>query len=637
MKSSFAGALGHGFAGGCLGGAVVGASEGWWVLAHASGGEGVGVVAYAVLFYAVIGALAGLGVGAVMEIAGCVGRRDLSDGRMTALAAGLVIVGLSLVVWRFLIRRDVFQEQMAWTSPLGLAIQAGMLVIALFVLFVFWKLVSRLFDASAKRVILRFWFMPLVVIVLCGAMFAWALAAGRGEAHAPGKGGGKGGPKGPNVILVMVDTLRADYCDPYGAEGITPNLAAFAKESVTFSRAYAQASWTRPSVATALSGRYPSSHQAVYKMDQLPDAVETVSEVLGGEGYETAAMVTNYVTSPYFGFGQGFDSYHYLEPSYFLWAGDATSKLILYESVKMLWSRFVAKGSKPGAHYQDGRVLTDRAMEWFEAWNKRAGEGDRFFFYLQYMDPHDPYFAHPDDGNAIARKATAEPPRDWKGRMEELYEGEVRFFDEHFGRLLVFLKRQRWWNDTLVVFFSDHGEEFLEHDGFWHGDTLFDEQIHVPLIVRLPGGEAAGQTIDSLVGLVDMAPTISRLAGAGVPKCFEGQDLFEQRQTPLFSEEDHVGNVLRSIIYKKGDDFWKIIAANAGNPRGLPEKSLFNLNADPEEKTNLAPKQADEYGAAVKNLKNIEAQVVKGAVERKSIELDKTATQHLKDLGYIKE
>jgi arylsulfatase A-like enzyme len=435
----------------------------------------------------------------------------------------------------------------------------------------------------------------------------------------------------------MVDTLRADHCDPYGADGLTPNLAAFAREGVTFSSAYAQASWTRPSVATALSGRYPSSHRAVHKMDQLPDAVETVSEVLGDEGYETAAMVTNYVTSPYFGFGQGFDNYHYLEPTYFLWAGDATSKLILYESVKMLWSKFVARGSKPGAHYQDGRVLTDQAIEWFEAWNKRAGEGDRFFFYLQYMDPHDPYFAHPDDGNAIARKATPDPPRDWKGRMKGLYEGEVRFFDEHFGRLLVFLKRQRWWDDTLVVFFADHGEEFLEHDGWWHGDTLFEDQIHVPLIVKLPGGEAAGQVMDSLVGIVDIAPTISRLAGAGVPKCFEGQDLFEQRQAPLFSEEDHVGNVLRAIVYKKGDDFWKIIAANAGNPRGLPGKSLFNLSKDPGEKANQAPKKPDEYGAALKNLKAIETQIIKGAVERESIELDETATQHLKDLGYIKE
>ena len=116
------------------------------------------------------------------------------------------------------------------------------------------------------------------MIVLSGGLFAWGLAAGRNGTQ-PGDKGGKAGPKGPNVLLIMVDTLRADYCDPYGADGLTPNLSSFAKEGVTFSRAYAQASWTRPSVATALSGRYPSSHQAVYKMDQLPDAVETVSEV----------------------------------------------------------------------------------------------------------------------------------------------------------------------------------------------------------------------------------------------------------------------------------------------------------------------------------------------------------------------
>jgi len=638
MKRSFAGALGLGFAGGCLGGAIAGAAEGWWVLAHSSGSETIGVVAYAVLIYALGGAAAGLALGAAVEVAVRVMRRDMSDGRLYALASSVVIVLFSLVVWRFLIRRDVFQEQVSWTSPLGLGLQAGMALLGIFIVFIFWKFVGRAMEVVAKRFFLKAWVAPLVVLVICAAMFARALMGGKSGAEAGDPAEGGKGPKGPNVLLIMVDTLRADCCDPYGAGGLTPNLASFAGESVTFKRAYAQASWTRPSVATVLSGRYPSSHKAIFKMDQLPDAVETVGEALRDEGYLTAAMVTNYVTSPYFGFGQGFDSYHYLEPTYFMGASDASSKLLLYEIMKKMWSKFVAKGSKPGAHYQDGKVLTDAAIEWFEGWNEKAGEKDRFFFYLQYMDPHDPYFAHPDDGKAVARKAVPEPPQDWAGRMKDLYTGEVKFWDKHFGRLLSYLKRQKWWDETLVVFFSDHGEEFLEHGGWWHGDTLFEEQIHVPLIVKLPKGEAGGTVIDGgLVGLVDVAPTICRLAGAIIPGGFEGQDLFDERSEPVFAEEDHVGNSLRSIIYKKGDAFWKIIAANEGNPRGVPEKSLFNLSDDREEKKNLAGKEEGEYKKAAAKLKEIEKQIAGGAVKRKTIELDKTATDHLKDLGYIRD
>ncbi|MFH1434266.1 MAG: sulfatase [Pseudomonadota bacterium] len=636
MKRSFLQAIGLGFAGGCLGGAIAGLVEGWWVLSHASGSAGAGVVGYAVLFYGIIGALGGAAAGVFLEAAWRVARKGISDARLYALSSGAVLALVSLVVWRFLLGRDVFQEKLGWGSPAGLAMQLGLVVGALCVVYVFWKVLGRLLEVMAGRFVLMPWFMPVVVAVLGGALLALSGGGGGGG----GDGGGKKPAelKGPNVILIMVDTLRADCTDPYGADGVTPNMKQFAKESVTFDRAYAQASWTRPSVATVLSGRYPSSHRAVYKMDQLPPAVETVSEVLQGEGYETAAMVTNYVTSPYFGFGQGFDRYHYLEPSYFLGASDASSKLLLYEITNKIWSKLVAKGSKPGAHYQDGKTLTDEAIKWLDKRNGQTKKGEKFFFFLQYMDPHDPYFSHPDDGRAIARKVTPNPPRQWLGRMKELYTGEVRHFDEQLGRLLAYMKKQPWWDETLVILFSDHGEEFLEHGGWWHGDTLFEEQIRVPLMVRLPKGEAAGEVMEKdLVGLVDIAPTICRLAGAKIPKGFQGQDLFEQRTAPIFSEEDHVGNSLRSIVYLKGDQFWKIIAANENNPRGVPAKSLFNLTGDPGEQENLAAAQAEEYGKAGAQLAKIEKQVAEGAVDRKTIELDAAAKGHLTDLGYIRE
>ena len=637
MKRSFASALGLGFAGGCLGGAVMGAAEGWWVLAHASGGQTVGVLGYAMLLYGAAGAAMGLCIGAAFAIAGRVFRRDTSDGKVYAAVTALVIVIYTCAFWRFLIWRDVFLEKVPWASLKWRGWQAAIFLGCAVLVLLFWKLVGRLLDIVSKRFVLRAWFMPAVILVVSLVLFGWAYGMRGAGAHAPGPAG-KTAPKGPNVLLVMVDTLRADRCDPYGAKGMTPALAKLAAQGVTFKHAYAQASWTRPSTATVLSGRYPSSHKAVYKMDRLPESVETLAEVMQGGGYRTEAIITNYVTSPYFGFAQGFDRYAYLEPTYFLGADDASSKLILYESLKMLWSKFVVKGARPGAFYQDGKALTDAALEWVDGWNKRARADDRFFLFLQYMDPHDPYFAHPDDGKAVARKAWPRPPDAWLGRMKQMYDGEVRFFDKHFGRLLGALERQSWWDDTLVVFFSDHGEEFLEHDGWWHGDTLYDEQIRVPIIVKLPKGEGAGQVIDgSLVGLVDIAPTICRLAGVPVPKSFEGQDLFEARAEPLFAEEDHVGNVLRSVMVLKGDAFWKAITANPGNPRELPEKSFFDLGADPGEAKNLADAKKEELAEALRSIADIEGQIAKGAVKRSSIELDKSAKDHLKDLGYIRE
>src|SRR6185503_15184383 len=130
----------------------------------------------------------------------------------------------------------------------------------------------------------------------------------------------------PNIVLVVVDTLRADHVGAYGyPEGTTPHLDAFARDAVRFEHAFSQASWTRPSFASILTSRYPSSHRTIYKPDSLPGEITTLAEVVQDQGYRTAGFVTNFNVAPYFNFGQGFDEYTYLEPSLVLFANDTSS------------------------------------------------------------------------------------------------------------------------------------------------------------------------------------------------------------------------------------------------------------------------------------------------------------------------
>jgi arylsulfatase A-like enzyme len=459
----------------------------------------------------------------------------------------------------------------------------------------------------------------------------------------PGPGAGlsppvRAGPgtRGPDIVLVMVDTLRHDVTDP-GQGGLTPNLARLASRGVTFDNARAHSSWTRPSVATVLSGRYPSSHGAMFKTEALPDEVDTIAEQLSAAGYSTGGIVSNYVTAPYFNFGQGFDTYTYLEPESLLGAGDVGRKLGLYDLLDGLHARHVPRTNRPGAQYRDGSHVTAAALRWIEHWTGAAGPEDRFFLFVQYMDPHDPYFAHPDDGNAPSRRTIPYPPASMRARLRSLYEGEVSYWDAQFGLLLDGLQGTDRWDDMVVAVFSDHGEEFHEHGGWWHGDTLYEEAIHVPLVVRLPGDEAAGERVRDLVGLVDVAPTLVRLGGGRVPPSFQGEDLFRAAGGPVFAEQQHVGNDLQALVYRDARGrTWKVIACDEDNPRDLPARSLFDLDADPAEAHDLASRQADVLQPALLALGQAMARAAVGALKRRGVEIDEAVRQRLEALGYVR-
>jgi hypothetical protein len=172
----------------------------------------------------------------------------------------------------------------------------------------------------------------------------------------------------PNVILVMVDTLRADHLGAYGyASAKTPSIDGLAADGVRAAHTFSQASWTRPSVATILTGLYPSSHGAVHKADILPDRVDTLAEVLSRGGYNTVGFADNVNVSPSFNFGQGFADYRYLAPDLFFHANEPAAQLTLYNGLRLVRERFLARRVDVHNYYQPAEVVTDTVIAWLDS------------------------------------------------------------------------------------------------------------------------------------------------------------------------------------------------------------------------------------------------------------------------------
>jgi arylsulfatase A-like enzyme len=350
------------------------------------------------------------------------------------------------------------------------------------------------------------------VIRWCGlavvvASVAWAFAGARQQprrATAPAR---------PNVLLVSIDSLRADHLGSYGyARDTSPTIDALAREGVLFENAISPAPWTVPAHMTLLTGLPPEVHDVVSVRQKLsPDAV-TLAEVLQGAGYETAAFVSGPTVMAHFGFDQGFALYD-------------------QSLVERQPKRAGGAVSSPG--------LVDLVSAWLDRWSE-AGRRAPFFVFLHMWDVHydyvppreyverfDPgYTGDVDTRNFETNERLRRDmdPRDLQ-HVVALYDGEIRFTDDHLARLVARLRALGVLDDTIVVVTSDHGEEFFEHGQKGHAKTLYDEVLHVPLVVRYPRRIASGQRIAAPVRLMDVAPTILGLADVPTPEGFGASEL----------------------------------------------------------------------------------------------------------------
>jgi hypothetical protein len=276
--------------------------------------------------------------------------------------------------------------------------------------------------------------------------------------------------EGANLLLYVVDTLRADRLGCYGdAIPTSPAIDGLARDGVLFEHLMAQSSWTRPATASILTGGYPGRHGAITLENAIAPEVSTLAELLRAAGYRTAGFVTNVNVADRFGFGRGFEVYRYLR-----------------EDV-----------SRAGV-YAHAAELHAEALAWLD---EHAGE--RVFTYLHATDPHGPYTPSADSRRRLGTAGDAEPAGerlrggevpDSGGRvsaaesayLSHLYDAEIADLDAAFGEFLGQLARRGLLERTVVVLVADHGEEFQEHGGFGHGRTLYREQLHVPCIMRLP-------------------------------------------------------------------------------------------------------------------------------------------------------
>ena len=373
-----------------------------------------------------------------------------------------------------------------------------------------------------------------------------------------------GAKKQPLVILYLVDTLRADHTTPYGyPRDTTPELMKFSKEAVVFETGIAHASWTKPSVASLMTSRLPSRHKAVQLRDPLDSGQLTIAEMLDSRGFATGGVVANSVIyAADSNFHQGFDVFAGLH-------GDEGRR-----------SKIV-----------DTRLLIDRGLDFID-----SRRGLPTFLYVHTMDPHVPYappapFDTMFEPRAVEGHPGMDPRSDFKEpkdreRLIAQYDGDIAYGDQQFGRFIAGLKSRGIYDDAIVIFVADHGEEFKDHGEWLHGKSVFDELIHVPIIVKFPGGQGAGARVSQMVALSDVMPTILESLGFPVPEPpaiighpLQGVAFRTTPEPPAISEISHRGYVSTGIRTGKA----KYVRRFAPQTDEL----FFDLSEDPGERNNL--------------------------------------------------
>jgi arylsulfatase A-like enzyme len=436
---------------------------------------------------------------------------------------------------------------------------------------------------------------------------------------------------GPGVILIVADALRADALGAYGAPAprdgpVTPNLDAFAKEGVIFTRASAQASWTKPAMASVMTSRHVSGHDTMAKAAILPGALPTLASELQGRDVTTAAVVTNYNLARAFGFAHGFDEFDYLPPARYLGAPPEANRLAAYNAYRLVRERYFRAGRESRYFYRPATSVNAQALDILD----RVGAA-KFFLWLHYMEPHDPYFDA--EGRSWARVSDPHPAAAEAEPMRRAYLDGVRRFDTAFGELMAALQARQMARSTYVVVMADHGEEFAEHGDFYHGTSLYEEMLHIPLLVRGPG--LTPEVRGTLARQVDIAPTVLGWLSGRAPESWEGTSLFGGKPADAsLAEEDHEGNVLAAVQTHINGRLTKLVTANADSPRGLPPVALFDLSVDPRE---VSPVPADDprrppLEAALARLRDASR---RGGVAAPERALDEPAKAELRSLGYV--
>ncbi len=399
----------------------------------------------------------------------------------------------------------------------------------------------------------------------------------------------------PNVILITLDTVRADRMGFLGAKyGLTPQLDVLASQSVVFEHAYSQAPITPVSHATILTGTFPQYHGIRNFGDRLPPSVPFLPDILHAQGYHTGAFVGSIILDPKNGFASGFERG--------------------FEVYDAGFHRQKTGERREASMQRRGEVTLGHVFEWLG-----QQQGGPFFLWFHLWDAHDPY----------------SPPEPFRSRYPNApYNGGIAYVDATVGKLLDYLRSQGLYDNALIAVAADHGESLGDHGELTHSIFLYDATIHVPLLLKLPGNRFVGQRVSATASLVDLAPTLLEALGQTPPPAMQGRSLLplignpDPGNRPSFATGDHS---------ERSFGWSSLVSLRIGTQLYVraPTPELYDLAPDPGAKINLYP---SNHAAAVRlaiQVDNFIKRSSTGAPQALQDGLDEKSKEKLSALGYV--
>lgn len=434
----------------------------------------------------------------------------------------------------------------------------------------------------------------LIILILISFINGCAKTAPVKETHVPDV-------SGPNVIIITIDTLRADHLPMYGYKGVeTPNLAALADDGVLFKQTFSHAPLTLPSHTSIMSGAFPIFHGVRNNGNFfVPDELNTLAEMYKSIGYDTAAFVSAVILDSKFKLDQGFDIYD-----------DEINR-----SAKGM-NKFMVRDRRADE-------TLSRTIKWMK--KRKSGKNKKpFFTWIHLYDPHQAYH----------------PPEPFRSKyLQNLYDGEIAFADSELGVFFDYLKKKDIYNDALIALTADHGESLGEHGEQTHGFFIYNATTWVPLIIKLPGGQNAGTQIEELTRHVDIAPTLLDISGANVSKKLTSEIQGVSLKKLITGEEKG----LRLLSYAEAflpHDYHKwamprFLRTDKTKFIYLPTKELYDEVEDPMELKNIHEEKSEETEKFREKLVEFVAKYSKGGYQNTRKKVDQETLAQLMALGYI--
>lgn len=474
--------------------------------------------------------------------------------------------------------------------------------------------------------------------------------------------------KRSNIILIIIDTLRADHLGCYGYEkSKTFAIDRFAQESLVFTTAYAAASWTLPSIASMLTGTFPGFHGAhrvdtqenLFSSSKLsPDNI-TLAEVLSNHGYQTASIVSSDFLGRQFGLDQGFQYIDDLILNYFyiFHAFSCIEFLNFFFPIQdYLWS----KGFM-------GHRVADQINSLALKWLRNREEKTPFFLLIHYFDPHDPYIPvklgassknvpdpiHIRYGRYSANYTDVEKVliasvinnskplfHDEKELLIRNYDLEIERVDQKIAAIFEELKKMNIYDSSIIIIVSDHGESFGEHNLMLHGLSLYEDNIRVPLIIKFPVSDKKTGYMNKAVSLTGLMPTILSYLNIPIPNTVQGISFFDEREQILIAQNFRDPTWKNHNTTKRFDqDLISLIVGKHKIISSIGGKSeLFDLELDPFEKNNLFDTNSDLRNLLIEHLdQHIKTlNLLQDNTKKVQTDVDQATIQKLRTLGYMK-